>query len=179
MNKSEESIKKNIRKGSKEALEVLFRTHYNNLCNFALQFVKTPDEAEEIVQETFFRLWNRKSNLKFIKNLKSYLYTSVRNLCTEHGRHLQVMHKYASNVSENDTPPNPQLILEAIQLEDVFNKVLDNLPDRCRKIFLMSRNDGLKYVEIAQKLSISVKTVEADMGQTLKALRDVVKMNEI
>lgn len=179
MNSSEDSIKKQIRKGNKEGLEDLFRTHYNALCNFAYQFVHSTDQAEEIVQETFFRLWNSKSKLKAVKSLKGYLYTSVRNLCTEHGRHLKVKQKYVNELEESSLPATPQKILEASQLEFLLKQALESLPNRCRQIFLMSRNDGLKYNEIAQKLSISVKTVEADMGQTLKALRKVIKMSEL
>jgi len=178
MSNAEENIKRQIKKGNKNALESLFKTHYNDLCNFAYQFVHSKDEAEEIVQETFFRLCNKKTKIKIKKSLKSYLYTSVRNLCTEHGRHLLVKAKYAKEIKENEAPPTPQKILEANQLELLLKETFDKLPERCRKIFSMSRNEGLKYSEIAKKLSISVKTVEADMGQTLKALRHTLKMSE-
>lgn len=175
---SEDQINKQIKKGNKEALEELFRTHYNNLCNFAYKYVRSTEDAEEIVQETFFRLWNKKNGIIIKKSLKSYLYTSVRNLCTEHGRHLQIQQKYVNSSIEKDYPPTPQKLLEANQLEILLKKTLEKLPDRCRKIFSMSRNEGMKYAEIAEKLSISVKTVEADMGQTLKALRNTLKMSE-
>jgi RNA polymerase sigma-70 factor (ECF subfamily) len=178
MNKAEDDIKKQLKKGNKSALELLFRSHYNELCNFAYKYVQSKDEAEEIVQETFFRLWNKKTKIKIKKSLKSYLYTSVRNLCTEHGRHLTVKTKYANETIETEKVPTPQSILEATQLENLIKETFEKLPDRCRKIFRMSRNEGLKYAEIAEKLSISVKTVEADMGQALKALRHTLKMSE-
>lgn len=175
---SENQIKKQLKKGNKEALEELFRTHYNELCNFAFQYLRSTEDAEEIVQETFFRLWNKKTGIKIKKSLKSYLYTSVRNLCTEHGRHLQIKQKYMNDSIEKEYPPTPQKLLEASQLEILFKKTLEKLPERCRKIFSMSRNEGMKYSEIAEKLSISVKTVEADMGQTLKALKNTLKISE-
>jgi RNA polymerase sigma-70 factor (ECF subfamily) len=175
---SEKHIRKQIKKGNKQALEVLFRENYSELCNYAFRYLKSTEEAEEIVQETFFRLWNKKSGLNIKKSLKSYLYTSVRNLCIEHGRHLQIKQKYVNDQKTTEYPPTPQKILEANQLEILLKNALEKLPERCRKIFRMSRNDGMKYSEIAEKLSISVKTVEADMGQTLKVLRNTLKVSE-
>lgn len=178
MEESDKKIFKQIKRGDKAAFEKLFKTHYADLCHFANSYLKDPDEAEEMVQEAFFRLWQKRKQILIQKNLKGYLYRSVRNMCTEYGRHLKVKQHYAQNRPTGNLNLSPHDLLEATQLETLFHQTLLSLPERCRTIFSMSREEGLKYKEIAQKLSISVKTVEADMGSTLKALREAIKTTQ-
>lgn len=178
MDNTEKHLAQSIKKGDKKAFEKLFKMHYNELCHFACSFVKEPAEAEELVQEAFYRFWNKREKIQIRKNLKSYLYTAVRNLCTEHGRHLKVKRQYASVQHETTYSDDPHKLLEASQAMQIFEQTLNLLPERCRTIFKLSRDDGLKYREIAEKLTISVKTVEADMGITLQALRKALKTPE-
>ncbi|ALO16611.1 RNA polymerase sigma factor CnrH [Salinivirga cyanobacteriivorans] len=175
MEKSDKHIIKQIRKGDKTAFEHLFKTHYNELCNFANSFVKDPDEAEEIVQDVFYKLWQKRKQLIIQKNLRGYLFKTIRNKCTAYGRHLKIKQQYEQDPNTSHTPESPLELLEATQMENLFNQTLMQLPERCRKIFNLSREQGLKYREIAIELSISIKTVEADMGSTLKALREALK----
>ncbi len=175
METNDQNTAKKIKNGDKKAFEKVFRQYYNELCHFALGFLKDPDEAEEIVQEVFFRIWNRRKKFTIQSNLKSYIYQSVRNACVEHGRHLQVKNKYAGEKIESSLPASPEEILEAGQLEKIMQMAINKLPQRCKKIFSLSRDEGLKYREIAEKLAISIKTVEADMGITLQTLRNALK----
>ncbi len=178
MEPNDQNIAKKIKNGDKKAFEQVFRLYYNELCNFALKYIKNPDDAEETVQEVFFRIWSRRKKLNIQSNLKSYIYQSVRNACTEHGRHLQVKNQYTASKDNSQKQANPEEILQASQLEKILLKAMTGLPERCKKIFNLSRNEGLKYREIAEKLAISIKTVEADMGLTLKTLRNALKNAE-
>ncbi len=178
MKKSDKYIVKQLKKGDKVAFEGLFKAHYSDLCNFAYSYLKDADEAEEIVQDAFYKLWQKRKQLFIQKNLTGYLFKTVSNKCTEYGRHLKVKQQFEQEPNAKNTSESPLELLEATQLEKLFNQTLLKLPERCRKIFNLSRQEGLKYREIAQKLSVSVKTVEADMGITLQALREALKTSE-
>ncbi len=162
-----------IRKGDKKEFEILFRSSYSTLVKYAQTILKDYDTSEEIVQELFFRLWQDKENLHIESSLKGYLFRSVHNRCLHYIEHLKVMGKHAGEITAtmNETI---EPVTEAIyysELQEKVSKVLASLPDKCREIFKMSRFDGMKYSEIADKLSISLKTVEANMGRALKEFR--------
>jgi RNA polymerase sigma-70 factor (ECF subfamily) len=168
--------------GNMKAFETLFRQYYQMLCSFALKFVGDPDTAEEIVQDLFYTLWEKRMELQINTSVKSYLFTSVHNRCLKFIQHQAVEQKYRNYYlkqgSEIDTEPdNPANVGE---MQQIIDQTLNSLPERCGRIFRLNRFEGLKYHEIAVKLSISVKTVEANMGKALrilrKNLRDFVEM---
>ena len=156
---------------------MLFRQYYEMLCFYAVKFVKDPDEAEEIVQEFFYQLWLKKEKLDIRVSLKSYLYASVHNRCLKYLRHQTVADNYREYYREQETENVvlPDEMASLSELQAIINHTLDTLPAKCSKIFRLNRYEGLKYQEIASKLSISVKTVEASMGKTLKRLRKNLK----
>ena len=147
------------------------------LCHFAIKYVKNLEQSEEVVQDTFYNIWKNKENLNIITSLKSYLYTAVRNNCLQvlRTRSLDIKYEnyYKSHYVNESISPSDEL--NAKELSKVINKALNSLPERCREIFKMSRYEGLKYHEIAEKLSISIKTVEANMGKALKHFRAQLK----
>jgi RNA polymerase sigma-70 factor (ECF subfamily) len=156
---------------NKNAFEKLFRSEYEPLCRFMLSLTRNKEESEELAQEVFYRLWIKRKKLKITDSIQSYLRTSARNLWIEQGRHLQVKQKYADSAKQTKHHTTPESLLMDKEYETLFDKTIEELPERCRKVFNLSRNEGLKYREIAEKLAISVKTVEADMHKTLSALR--------
>jgi len=163
-----------IKKGDIKAFETLFREYYNPLSNFALRFVNDPDTAEEIVQDFFYHLWKNKESINITGSLKSYLYSAVKNFSLKYLDKQAVRRRYAERIlSETTTEANESFEpeLEARELKKEIDKALETLPERSREIFRLSRFEGLKYREIAEKLSVSVKTVEADMTRTLRILR--------
>ncbi len=164
-----------IKSGDLKAFEVLFREYYNPLCNFALSFVNDQDTAEEIVQDFFYHFWENKQRIQIYSSLKAYLFGSVKNSSLKYLDRQAVRRRYADRIlTENNnvvlTGIEPEL--EARELKSQIDKALEALPERSREIFRMNRFEGLKYKEIAEKLSVSVKTVEADMTRTLKVLRE-------
>ena len=168
MNKKE-SIK-NI--GIKE-FEGMFKKYYSDLCYFALKYMKSHEEAEEVVQDVFYHLWEKRSSIKINISSKSYLLSSVRNKCLQIINHQKVKRKYTklkSTDSEtySENPSDELIYNESIE---IFNNALNSLSEKCRTIFKMSRFEGMKYKEIATELSISVKTVEANISKALKEFR--------
>jgi RNA polymerase sigma-70 factor (family 1) len=165
-----------IRKGDAGQFESLFRSSYVSLVRYAKTLIKDHDTAEEIVQDLFFRLWKDKEKLKIESSLNGYLYRAVHNRCLHHIDHNRVVEKYAREMAvlEQETNESPTDILHYRELQAKIAAILERLPEKCGKIFCMNRFEGLKYSEIAEKLSISVKTVEANMGRALKEFRKIL-----
>ncbi|MEI6899275.1 MAG: RNA polymerase sigma-70 factor [Bacteroidota bacterium] len=158
---------------NKTDFEVLFRTHYGPLCSYANRFLKDVDAAEEVVQEVMFKFWTNRNTIVIESSVKSYLFRAVRNGCLNVIKHDQIREKYRT---EKESEPSPswdsfedQAIISELQVK--IRQAVDHLPVERKKVFIMSRYDGLTYQQIATKLNISVKTVENQMGAALKTLR--------
>ncbi|HLO57352.1 MAG TPA: RNA polymerase sigma-70 factor [Bacteroidales bacterium] len=160
-----------------QSFESMFRQYYQMLCAYAYRFVNDSDTAEEIVQELFYKLWEKKSELQINSSLKSYLYSAVHNRCLKFIEHRNVETRYRNYylLHESEVDNEPQHSSNARELQGIIDDTLNSLPERCSRIFRLNRYEGLKYNEIALKLSISVKTVEANMGKALKMLRKNLK----
>jgi len=160
-----------------KSFESIFRQYYQMLCSYAYRFVNDTDTAEEIVQELFYKLWEKRNELQVTSSLKSYLFSAVHNRCLKFIEHRNVEAKYRNyyllHGSEADN--EQQYSSNVRELQGIIERTLDSLPERCSRIFRLNRFEGLKYNEIAIKLSISVKTVEANMGKALKLLRRNLK----
>jgi RNA polymerase sigma-70 factor (ECF subfamily) len=166
-----------IRKGDKAEFESLFRSSYVSLVKYARTLIKDQDTAEEIVQDLFVRLWQEKEKIKIESSLNGYLFRAVHNKCLHYIEHLKVVERHAETITTGQADPSddPSEILHYKDLQIKIAGILERLPERCGKIFCMSRFEGLKYSEIAEKLSVSVKTVEASMGLALKEFRKELK----
>jgi len=160
-----------------QVFEKVFRHYYQMLCGYSLKFVGDPDTAEEIVQDLFYTLWEKRTELQINTSVKSYLFSAVHNRCLKFIEHRSVEKRYQDYYlrqgSEVDHDPGDGISLD--EMHRIINRTLDGLPERCRKIFRLNRFEGLKYVEIAERLSISVKTVESNMGRALRQLRKSLK----
>ena len=159
---------------TKDGFEQLFKAKYNPLCAFASGIINDSDAAEEIVQEVFVKLWAQRDKIDVSASISSYLYSAVRNAALNAIKHLQVKEAYKKqNKIERDNAEN--VVSDALigtELEQKINDAISHLPSERKKIFLLSRTEGLKYKEIAEKLEISVKTVENQMGKALASLRN-------
>jgi RNA polymerase sigma-70 factor (ECF subfamily) len=166
-------IIRRIRQGDAGQFELLFRSSYVSLVRYAKTLIKDHDSAEEIVQDLFFRLWHDKEKIKIESSLNGYLFRSVHNRCLHYIEHSRVVERHAEEMSyqQTENQENPSEILHYKELNEKIAHILERLPERCGKIFYMSRFEGLKYKEIAEKLAISVKTVESNMGRALKEFR--------
>ena len=162
-----------IRKGDIGQFELLFRSSYVSLVRYAKTLIKDHDTAEEIVQDLFFRLWQDREKLNIESSLNGYLFRSVHNRCLHYIEHNKVVERHAEEMSYQPArnPGKSSDILNYKELQEKIARILERLPERCGKIFYMNRFEGLKYSEIAEKLSVSVKTVEANMGRALKGIQ--------
>lgn len=165
--------------GSVKAFELLFRRYYPPLCSYAHRFTHSLDHSEELVQELFYVLWRDRLEIEINRSVKSYLYEAIRNRALHFLDHIHVRERHGQAVKADTSMAedfaSPEADMEARDLEKRMNDILRRFPDRRRRIFCMNRFGGHKYAEIAEKLSISVKTVEAEMSKALKALRCVVE----
>ncbi len=158
--------------GDMEEFENLFRQFFKPLVLFANKFLYDLDLAENIVQDVFLNVWMNRENLDFSGNIKTYLYTSVKNKAINSVKHSKIERDYKEKITIIETDFNtPETEFDLCEMEKSVNRVIHNLPEKCRIIFLMSRNDHLTYAEIAKILGISVKTVENQMGKALKILK--------
>jgi len=156
-----------------ETFEQLFKTHFRCLYAYALTIVQDEIMAEELVQNMFCRLWEKKSQLEIHTSLKAYLYKTVYHDSLNYLKHQKVRAAHALYVVKHAETgiDNAADKAEAGQLDAQIHQALSELPEQCRTIFQLSRYEGLKYHEIAQTLQLSVKTVENQMGKALKLLR--------
>ncbi len=166
-------IVRRIRQGDQGQFESLFRSSYVSLVRYAKTLVKDHDTAEEIVQDLFFRLWQDREKILIESSLNGYLFRAVHNRCIHWINHARVVEKHAREMTlkEVENSDNPSDLIQYNELQSKIARIIERLPERCGRIFCMNRFDGLKYIEIAEKLSISVKTVEANMGRALKEFR--------
>ncbi len=177
MELNENQLLDTLKAGDITAFEMLFRTYYQPLCNYAYTFVQDRDEAEEIVQTTFLALWERKQTLEIRTAVKPYLYAMVRNACLNVLKHEKVKKQHAvvqMAVAERSVESVARTVM-ASELEAKIYKAMDVLPEQCRLVFKLSRFEELKYAEIAEQLNISVKTVENHMGKALKIMREQLR----
>lgn len=166
-----------LKADDKSAFTIIFSKYYNDLVVFAGSFVYNFDTAEEIVQDVFVNLWNNRNSLTIKISLKSYLLKTIHNKCIDWRRHLKVRDKYTSEILQNSEvfDFDPEHYMLGSELQQLIDDTLSKLPDDVVKAYYMSRIEGLKYSEIAEKLNVSVRTIEVRIGKALQLLRDYLK----
>ena len=163
-------------KGSSPAdsFEQVFRSHFKNLHAYACTIMRDTAAAEEVVQNVFVKMWEKKEDLQIRENVSVYLYRAVHNGSLNHLKHLKVKAAYQSHTMRRHTPNDSERASEKVmmgELEQNLQRALNELPEQCRTIFQLSRFEELKYREIADNLGLSIKTVENQMGKALRLLR--------
>jgi RNA polymerase sigma-70 factor (ECF subfamily) len=153
--------------------ERLFKTYFKQLHAYAFTMLRDEADAEEMVQQVFFKLWERNETLSVSGAAGAYLYRAVHNESLNFIKHRKVKSSHQLHVaySMKNEVEHPAKKIIAGELEKKIHAALEELPEQCRSIFQLSRFEELKYREIAGKLGISVKTVENQMGKALKLLR--------
>lgn len=161
-----------IQQGDESAFDALFRRYYEPLCHYAASLTDGDlDEAEDLVQQSFVKLWEQRATFEVQWSVKAYLYKMVHNRCLNRIRDAQTREKYkvynAAQLEQGyENDPGA-----ASELNERILQALDTLPTECRRIFELSRFEELKYREIADQLGISIKTVETQMGKALRLMR--------
>lgn len=176
-----------IKKGEQVAFELLFKLYHMQLCNFARIYVKSYDNADEIVQDTFIKIWEIRSTLDPNQSIKAFLFRCVHNNCINYIKKAKVSGRlseayinemqYRMQILEQDTPDSYFDKLAEEDLENRIQKAIDELPQQCKEIFLLNRFSEMSYKEIAEKLQISVNTVKTQLSRAMGKIRE--GMNEI
>jgi RNA polymerase sigma-70 factor, ECF subfamily len=167
-----------IKAGNKKAFEQIFRIYYQDLCRFAMFLSCSPEDAEEIVQEMFFKLWQNHKSMTVPVAVKSYFYASVKNAVLNSIKHEKVKSACAQTKLSPEFDLDSSEIMENAESLKNIEYAINQLPEKRREIFIKCKIDGLKYKEIAEELMISVKTVENQMGEALKFLREKLSGKE-
>lgn len=171
----EEDISNAIREGNTVAFQHVFDSCYEALCEYACTLLRDPAEAEDIVQSIFIKLWEKRETLEIRQSVRSYLFKAVYNQCLNQIEHraVKIRHRALSQLEQSDASSEPDVFPE--ELSERIRLAVETLPPQCRKIFIMSRYDGLRYPEISSQLNISVNTIQNQICKALKFLRQELK----
>ncbi len=165
-------LAKLIKQSDEPAFKALFDEMQQSLFNFILFLTKDTTVSEDLLQEVFLKLWNKRKELDPEKSIRSYLYTIANNLALNHIRdHTLKISKHQSIDTESIERSSPQAIFENTELSKAIAQAISSLSEKNRVTFMMSRYEGYSYKEIAERLDVSVKTIETRMTQALKELR--------
>jgi RNA polymerase sigma-70 factor (ECF subfamily) len=166
----DQQIIQDIRGGKEGPFRELFNTYYEGLCQYAFTILRDMDEAEDIVQAMFIKIWEKRQSLIITHTVKSYLYKAVYHQCINQFDHRAVREKYQEmSLIENSGIQLPEVFPN--ELEDRIVTAINSLPKQCRTIFMMSRYQEMKYSEIAKALELSVNTIENQISKALRILR--------
>jgi len=163
----------------------LYLSYYPKLLRFAKDYVIAQEDAENIIQDVFEGLWEKRGNLQAVENINAYIFKLVRNKCIDHLRYKLSVDKY-NKAAQTAFEIELTLKLQSLDsldaqfmsegdVEKIVKEAIDSLPAKCREIFLLSRIEGMKYKDIAEKLDISVNTVENQISIALRKLRVKLK----
>ncbi len=175
-NKAEKILVKEIKEGDHDSFRQIYYKYSEKVYLFAIRYIKNMEDAEEIVQEVFTRIWEYRDNLDENRSFNGYILTITKNIIFNENRkkvnfdiYAQYIINYLQGIS-NQT--ENQIIFENVK--SIISKEIDNFPPKRKQIFNLSRNEGLSYNEIAKRLDISKKTVETHLRLALSRLKKVV-----
>lgn len=156
-----------------KAFEILFRTYYKELCGYALIYVRNLDVAEGLVQDLFVTIWEKRSSISIHTSFKAYLYRAVKNRCINYNRKVKLENPVNIDEVSDEMLRIPSFLgeIEEKELREALEMAIHALPERRKQIFLLHRQEGLSYPEIAEVLEISVNTVETQIMRALRSLR--------
>ena len=169
-----------IRAGSEAAFEALFRAEFRNVTFFVNRYVRDTVQAEDIAQESFLALWKSRERIDPRQNLRNYVLTIARNRALNYLRDVASRKGGTLEAREADIharilqKPEVEQRIEALETENLLDRVFRSLPEKAREMFALNRQEGMTYAEIAQKHGVSVKVVEYNIVLALKAFRRVV-----
>lgn len=164
----ESQLVNSLSKGNLLAFNTLFREYSSRLYRFALGYLKSEDEAEELVQEVFTIIWEKRAGLKEELSFKSYLFTIAFNIIKKHFRTKSLLYEYFKSVNGDDLDMQTSQEITYNSLFQFITELVNQLPERRKIIFIKSRFEGLSIKEISEELQISHKTVENQLTDALK-----------
>ncbi len=167
----EDILLEGLKSGNQKIFDYLFHYYYSGLTAFAIKYIHNKEAAEDLVQEFFCKLWNYRENLHIKQTIKAYFFTSIKNRALDYLKHQQIENKFVEHVKLSSDKIEEYDFLVESELRDRINIAITKLPEKCRRIFIMNRFEGLAPKEIALKEDISLRTVETHIGKGIKLLR--------
>jgi len=173
-----------LKSGSERVFKLIMDKWYSRLFNFANGYLNNQENTKEVIQDVFLKLWDNRNQLADNTNLNAYLFTLTRNRCIDLIRRERLSIQFRNDkqeeyqrLSENfDALSDPILDdIFAREIQDEVNRAINVLPEQCRKIFILSRTNGLKNREISEMLNLSEKTIESHLTKAIKAIRQVLE----
>jgi RNA polymerase sigma-70 factor (family 1) len=155
-----------------EAFRQLFLEFYPALCVFAMRSVYHEEEARDIVQDVFFKIWKNRKSININTSFRNFLITSVRNGCTDYLRRQDIENQYMGKKRLFSIHTSPEELYTLKELESAIAEVLAEMPNNVREAFEMSRFKGMTYTSIAEKMQVSPKSIEVYISKALKILRE-------
>ena len=168
-----------FKNGDELAFEKIFKSNHRQIIGFCNQFITDWDKAQSLAQEAFINLWLNREKIETLNGIKAFLYTYAKSSCLNYIRHRKVISKYEDlQLQSKEDQLNREVLesfdfnsLEFTELEELIMRSINELPDQCRRVFMLSRFEGKMNKEIADDLNISIKSVEANITRALKTLR--------
>ncbi len=170
---SKEILEDLLKTGSRKSYEAFFKGYYQDLFLWANSILKNPDAAEDIVQEFFVDFWEKKRFKSINRNLQSYIFRSVRNSCLNYIRKDQKLVHSIEHLDEKESAP--KVNFEAIENSQEIYSAINELPDKCRQVFMLCCVNGYTYNEAAEDLDVSINTIRTHMVRAFKFLREKLK----
>jgi len=160
-----------LKEGDLKIFDYLFHYYYSGLVVFAFRYIENMQAAEDLVQDFFFQLWLNREKTVIRQSLKSYFFSAVKNKSLDFLKHQKIEQRTEAELKylRSDSAEEQQFLVES-ELDEQVNKAIGKLPEKCRKIFMMNRFDGLKPDQIAAIENISVRTVEGHIGKAIRIL---------
>lgn len=166
-----------VKQGDKKAFDRLYKKYWTLLLDEAFKRLGSREESEEIVQELFIYLWVNREKIHLTHSFSTYMFTALKYRVFNKIRRSVVEEKYLGEVIHS-RPQQDETAEEYILYNDLktaYEKEIENLPERCREVFMLRREENLSFKEIAEKLDISVNTVDKQLTKALKRLREKLK----
>jgi len=172
-----EKVIKGLAKDNEASIEELFNYYYPRLYKFSKLFLKIDDGIEDIIQEVFIKIWRNRKKINSQANFESYIFTITRNLLLNELRSLLNNEKILKEIQFRSLAREYSSLeeIEFKEVKDKVDKIIHELPDRQKEIFILSRTEGLSHKEIAEKLGINTKTVEYHLTLAIKHLKKTLK----
>jgi len=164
--------------GDENAFKYFFDTHYDNLCNFVNSYLRDETLSEDVVQSIFIYLWEKKDSLPSNCSVKSYLYAASKNRSLNQLRDIKNKNRIVGELLAHPaliSDEKADQFLEFEELKKIISNAIDGLPAQCKTIYQLSRDEGLTNKEIAEKLGITVKTVENQMTIAIRKIKDFLQ----
>jgi RNA polymerase sigma-70 factor, ECF subfamily len=169
----EQLLVERLKSGDPDSFSDIFSVFYKDMVCFAYSFTHDLHAAEDIVQDTFVKLWEDHEKLNVTVSLKSILLKTIQNKCIDWHRHKKIVNNHSDYIIDNSPLyeyDTDNYVLRS-ELEGMIEKAIENLPEKVKEAFEMNRVEGLKYQEIAIKLNVSIRTIEVRISKALELLR--------